>query len=140
MQMASSANLTCSELRSASLYTATVRMPSSLQALITRSAISPRLAIRTLRSMGKLDDPDSKQRLAVLDGLAIVDQALHNLACSIGFNLVHQLHRFHDAHHLALFDVIAVGNKRRRARRRRLIERADDRRLDNVQILRFRSF
>jgi hypothetical protein len=32
MQIASSANFTCSELRSASLYTATVRMPISLHA------------------------------------------------------------------------------------------------------------
>src|ERR1051326_8986291 len=43
--MASSAKRTCSELRSASLYTATVFTPSSLQAQITRNAISPRLAI-----------------------------------------------------------------------------------------------
>src|SRR5579871_5481040 len=33
---------------------ATVRMPSSRQALITRKAISPRLATRTLRSIGTL--------------------------------------------------------------------------------------
>src|ERR1700733_4005003 len=51
MQIASSANRTCSEFRSASLYTATVRIPISLHALITRSAISPRLAINTLRNM-----------------------------------------------------------------------------------------
>jgi len=49
--MASSANRTCRLLRSASLYTATVRMPISLHALITRSAISPRFAINTLRNM-----------------------------------------------------------------------------------------
>src|SRR5215471_547000 len=51
MQMASSAKRTCSECRSASEYTATVRMPSSLQAQITRSAISPRLAIKTFRNI-----------------------------------------------------------------------------------------
>src|SRR5271169_19995 len=51
MQMASSAKRTCSELRSASLYTATVLMPSSLHAQMTRRAISPRLAMRIFRNM-----------------------------------------------------------------------------------------
>src|SRR5258707_5874972 len=54
MQIASSANRTCSEFLSASLYPATVRIPISLHALITRSAISPRLAINTLRNMSRL--------------------------------------------------------------------------------------
>src|ERR1700742_2820984 len=52
--IASSANFTCRLLRSASEYTATVRMPISWHALITRSAISPRLAIRTLRNIQRL--------------------------------------------------------------------------------------
>ncbi len=39
---------TCIALRSASLYTATVWIPSLLADLITRQAISPRLAIRIL--------------------------------------------------------------------------------------------
>src|SRR5687767_1202401 len=47
MQTSSSANRTCSDSRSASEYTATVWMPSSRQARMTRSAISPRLATRT---------------------------------------------------------------------------------------------
>src|SRR5947208_8487747 len=46
MQTSSSANRTCSDSRSASEYTATVCTPSSRQARITRSAISPRFAIR----------------------------------------------------------------------------------------------
>src|ERR1700761_2931479 len=54
MQIASSAKRTCSELRSASLYTATVRMPSSRHALITRNAISPRLATSTFLSIESL--------------------------------------------------------------------------------------
>jgi len=49
MQIASSAIRACSESRSASEYTATDAMPISLQARTTRSATSPRLAIRTLR-------------------------------------------------------------------------------------------
>src|SRR5665213_1836535 len=44
---ASSARRTCSALRSSSEYTATVAMPISRQVLITRTAISPLLAIRT---------------------------------------------------------------------------------------------
>src|SRR5664279_5193905 len=51
MQMASSANRTCSELRSASLYIATALMPNSLQAQITRRAISPRFAMRIFLNM-----------------------------------------------------------------------------------------
>jgi hypothetical protein len=38
-------------LRSASLYTATVEMPNSLQAQMTRRAISPRLATRIFWNM-----------------------------------------------------------------------------------------
>src|SRR5258707_8820699 len=51
MHTASSANRTCRELRSASEYTATVEIPSSLHAQITRSAISPRLATRIFWNM-----------------------------------------------------------------------------------------
>jgi hypothetical protein len=51
MQIASSANFTCSEFLSASLYTATVRMPISLHALMTRNAISPLFAIKTFRNI-----------------------------------------------------------------------------------------
>ncbi len=47
MHTLSSANLTCSAFESAVECTATVAIPSSRQARITRSAISPRFAIRT---------------------------------------------------------------------------------------------
>src|SRR5262245_66598093 len=47
MQTSSSAKRTCSDSRSASLYTATVEIPSSRHARITRRAISPRFAIKT---------------------------------------------------------------------------------------------
>src|SRR5881409_1199724 len=50
MHTDSSASRTCRDSRSASLNTATVAMRSSRQARMTRSAISPRLAIRTLRN------------------------------------------------------------------------------------------
>src|ERR1044071_9279373 len=48
MHTSSSAKRTWSDSRSASEYTATVCTPSSRQARMTRSAISPRLAISTL--------------------------------------------------------------------------------------------
>src|SRR5690242_21324455 len=44
---ASSASRTCRASRSGSAYTATLVSPASLQARATRTAISPRLAIRT---------------------------------------------------------------------------------------------
>src|SRR4051794_39296185 len=52
MQTSSSANRTCSDSRSASEYTATVCTPSSRHARMTRSAISPRLAISTFLNTG----------------------------------------------------------------------------------------
>src|SRR5512138_3342457 len=48
---ASSAYRTCNALRSASEYTATVSIPSSRQARMMRTAISPRLATRTFLNM-----------------------------------------------------------------------------------------
>src|SRR5882724_7644660 len=52
MQTFSSAKRTCSASASADECTATDLMPSSRQARITRSAISPRFAIRTFLYMG----------------------------------------------------------------------------------------
>src|SRR5882762_5025707 len=51
MHTDSSARRTCRLSRSASLNTATVAISSSRQARMTRSAISPRFATRTLRNM-----------------------------------------------------------------------------------------
>jgi len=56
IQTASSAKRTWRASRSASEYTATVEMPNSLQARITRRASSPRLAIRiflNIRTLGE---------------------------------------------------------------------------------------
>src|SRR5436190_17357991 len=50
MRRASSASATWRALRSASEYTATVRMPMPRAAAMTRQAISPRLAMRILRN------------------------------------------------------------------------------------------
>src|SRR6266550_2348854 len=55
MLTASSASRTCGARTSASLYTATVFTPSSWQARMTRRAISPRFAIRTLLNTSYLE-------------------------------------------------------------------------------------
>src|SRR5580704_11725064 len=112
MHTASSANRTCNELRSASEYTATVEIPSSLQAQITRRAISPRLATRIFRNIweGRLflpAGPDTEQRLPVFHGLPVLDEDAQYLAADIGLDFVHELHGFHDAQRLPRLDVPA---------------------------------
>src|SRR5580704_13207734 len=134
---------------------ATVRIPSSLQAQMTRSAISPRLAMSSFRNMFPITTrersyrycdvcgtegsvhPQSEKRLTVFHRLAVGDQTLHHFTGCVRFDLVHQLHGFDDAQHLAVFNLIADLDKGGRTRRRRLIEGAYDRRLDDVQFLFF---
>src|SRR6266508_2245384 len=118
MQIASSASCTCIEFMSASEYTATVRMFSSLQARMIRTAISPRLATRIFSNMGygallpqpngnagrrdavkTLNRPNLKQRLPKLDGLGAVHEHLCNDTLHLGLNLVHYLHCFYNADH-----------------------------------------
>src|ERR1700731_2707061 len=99
MQTLSSARRTCMASSSAVEWTATVRMPSSLQARSTRSAISPRLAIRILSNIGPL--LDDHHRLAVLDRLAVSDQNLNHRAGARRRDLIHRLHRFDDEQRLA---------------------------------------
>src|SRR5713226_3648477 len=89
MQMAWSAKRTCRLSRSASEYTATVPIPNSLQAQMMRNAISPRLAMRIF-----LKGADGKQRLPVLDRLAIGNQFAHHHSRHLGLDFVHELHRF----------------------------------------------
>src|SRR5690242_8836466 len=122
---------------------ATVRIPSSLHAQITRRAISPRLAINTLlkslsiRSYHEAQRPlcaaYGEQRLSVFHGLAIADEALHDFSGEIAFDLVHQLHGFNDAKNLAYGDRVADFRERGGPRRRRFVERAHDRRADDMQ-------
>src|ERR1700748_1248271 len=99
MQTLSSAKRTCMAEASASECTATVEMPISLQARWTRSAISPRLAMRILSNMALLDDG---QGLPEFHGLAVLGHdGPHHAALGRG-NRVHRLHRLDDQQGLAL--------------------------------------
>src|SRR5262245_44668716 len=104
MQTDSSASRTHMALESASECTATVEMPISLHARWTRSAISPRLAIRIFSNMGLLDNGE---RLAELHGLAVVNQDLNHLAGARRRDRVHGLHGFDDEQGLARLDRVA---------------------------------
>src|SRR5271154_2604951 len=98
MQTLSSASRTCIASSSAVECTATVGMPSSLQARSTRNAISPRLAIKILSNTPLLDD---HQRFAIFDRLAVFDENLNHGAGTRRRNLVHRLHRLDDDERLA---------------------------------------
>src|SRR5260370_33320486 len=102
MQMASSAKRAWRLCRSASEYTATVRIPRSLQAEITRMAISPRLAMRIFRNIGggnagASTRPDRKQPLSVFDRPPVFHQLRNDGARNFRLDFVHQLHGFDDA-------------------------------------------
>src|SRR5579871_1453887 len=100
-------------LVSASECTATVAMPISLQARWMRSAISPRLAMRTLSNMALLEND---QRFAEFDGLSVVDQHLQHDAGARRGDGVHGLHGFHDQQGLAGADLVADLHERGVAR------------------------
>ena len=67
---------------------------------------------RLVSAQALLTLPNSKQRLPELNRLAVGNEALRNLAARVRFNLVHQLHGFHNADHLTLFHPVAHRNKR----------------------------
>src|SRR5574338_787793 len=130
MHTDSSARRTYLASVSASECTATVLTPSSRQARSTRSAISPRLAMRIFSNMtGSADD---EQRLAVFDRLAVLDHDGLDHAADVGLDLVHQLHRFDDAQALARGDALTELDEGLGARRRGAVEGANHRRLDHM--------
>src|SRR5580698_7866916 len=124
MQIASSAKRVCRLWRSASEYTATVRMPRSLQAQMMRRAISPRLAIRIFWNI-RLAGTDREQSLAVFYRASVFHQLGDDCATRLGFNFVHQLHRFDDAQNLAGLDGIADFDKRWSVGRGRIVIGSD---------------
>src|SRR5512143_470871 len=96
MHTASSAKRTCRLPASASEYTATVLRPSSLHAHMTRSAISPRLAIRNFlniaaanRPLAGAGRPDAEQRAPVLARLTVLGMDPDDPAGPLGLDLVH---------------------------------------------------
>src|SRR6476620_5754821 len=107
-------------------------MPISRHARCTRSAISPRLAIRIFLNMGcpgsfwrsgrrgswATTSLDDEQGLAVLDRLAVLDQDLGDRAGHVGLDLVHDLHGLDDADRVAFLDGAADVDERLRARAR----------------------
>src|SRR6185369_17442899 len=157
MQAASSAKRTCSESRSTSLCTATVLMPISLQVQMMRHAISPRFAIRIflnlrgLKAIRNLPQKstkaperfvpllpfcgltlDTEKRLPVLDGLTIFDVNLNYFPSGFRLNLIHELHGFDDAYHRLRLNTAANLHKRLCSRRCRTVERAHNRRRNNM--------
>src|SRR5690242_6271981 len=102
MHTLSSARRTCMASASAVEWTATVAMPSSLQARSTRSAISPRFAIKILSNIALRSALlDHRQRLAIFDRLAVLHQYGGDGAGAGGGDLVHGLHGFDDEERLS---------------------------------------
>src|SRR5881394_4052611 len=141
MQTVSSASNTCLSVVSAVEWTATVLMPSSRHARKMRSAISPRLAIRTLSTIdvvrlgsdllfGSLFDDE--QRLTELDRAAVLDEYADHSPGHLRLDLVHHLHRLDHAQRVAGLDLGADVDERLRAGRGAAIEGADHRRGDLV--------
>ena len=77
---------------------------------------------------GLLGESNAKQSLAKLDGFSVLYVDLDNLATDLGFDFIHQLHRFNDAQNAARLDRVACLDKRLGVRIRRAVESSDNRR------------
>src|SRR5271157_603791 len=139
---------------------ATAVMPSSLQAQITRRAISPRFATRIFLNMKEWDwtrsaqthrpcktefseinlsTPlstlaDAKQRHSILDRSSVGDERFGQHTRDFRLDLVHQLHGFDDAQHLSLLNGITDLDEGRRPGRRGFVKCADDGRFHDGQV------
>src|SRR3979409_1834872 len=107
MQTASSARRTCMGSAWAVECTATVWMPISRQARWMRSAISPRLAIRTLSNIAAGRLLDDHHGFAAFDRLGILDQDLHDRAGLGRLDRIERLHRLDDQQRLTGRDLVA---------------------------------
>src|SRR3954451_7697590 len=123
MHTARSARSTQSPSLSAVEYTATASAPRSWQARTSRTAASPRFAIRTRRNIANLRQFQLEQRLAVLDRLRVADQHRADHARVLGLELVEQLHGLQHAQHLIDGDGVALADERLSGRRGRAVER-----------------
>src|SRR5690606_34659886 len=124
MHTLSLASRTCMASASAVEWTATVLMPISRQARWIRSAISPRLAMRTFSNM-LFDD---HQRLAIFHRLTIAHQNASDLAGARGANGIERLHRLDQQHRLPLLHAIAQLDESRCPGFRCQVDDADHRR------------
>src|SRR6185312_4927901 len=113
MHTLSSAKRTCIASASAVEWMATVAMPSSRQARCTRSAISPRLAIRIFWNNGLFQN---HQHLAVFHRPAGDDENLRHDAGFRRLDLVERLHRLDQQQGLPRLDGLADRDIGRRAR------------------------
>src|ERR1700750_1998464 len=122
MQTARSAIRTQAPSLSAVEYTASASRPSSWQARITRTAISPRLATSTrlnISAVASRSGRDLELRLPELHRLGFLDQDPADGARVLGLQLVEQLHGLEHAQRLADLDAVALLDEHRLARRRR---------------------
>src|SRR5690606_21671999 len=133
MQTVSSAIARCMSSRSAVECTATVFNPSSLQARMMRSAISPRLAMSTfcIAASGS-GSGDAEQGLIEFHRLAVVHQDGLDDTGLVRFDVVHHLHGFNDAQHVTGLHSLANFNEGGRLGGRRAVEGADHRRANQV--------
>src|SRR4051812_15193957 len=99
---------------------------------MTRRAISPRLAMRTLEIIVG-SGANREELLAVLDRLSVLRIDADDRSVDVRLDLVHQLHRLDDAEDLPLRDAVADVHERFGFGVRRAVERADDRRFDDVE-------
>src|SRR5690348_7749067 len=127
MQTASSAWRTWRESSSADEYTATVASPSSRQARTIRSAISPRLATRTLRNRVGLGRLESDDVLARVDQILVLDQEPRDPPLGVARDLVEALHDLDEPDHVARLDDVSLAHVRVGLRVRPPVERARQR-------------
>src|SRR5437867_3367112 len=73
---------------------------------------------------------EEEERLAVLHGLPVLGENLHDAAGGLRFDLVHEFHRLDDAEDLTLFHDVAFADIGLGGGRGRPVEGADHRRLD----------
>src|SRR4029079_11034072 len=106
-------------------YTATVWIPSSLQARMIRRAISPRFATRM--RWNTTSGLDQEERLVELHRFLILDEHLDDGPGHLRLDLVEDLHGLDEAEHGLGRDPVADLDERLGARRGGPVERPDDR-------------
>src|ERR1700716_1811330 len=108
-------------------------MPSSLQARMMRSAISPRFAIRTFSNMegGATFSTDPKKHLPELHRLAVLGHDFGDYSAGFRFDFIHHFHRLDNANHAVFGNRFTNIDKWRRIRGTAPITRAHHPR-DNV--------